>query len=115
MKAVYSVRTCCGDHVDYVEYEHPDAGIAADDSVACIGALLSTNYSYGERCNGCGDNRYHAVFVGWPIRTIAAKGKIVAGSRSALIVALEAALRAAIAGNDDTTYAVFNDESGFVG
>jgi hypothetical protein len=62
MKAVYEVLTCCDNHVAFVEYDVPDDCDDCDDVLLRIKALQSAGYDAGAKCDGCGDNLYHAVF-----------------------------------------------------
>lgn len=117
MKARYSIRTCCGDLVTYVECEVPADCVEPADYDAEKHALKVSGYADQGRCGHCGDESYRARYAGYPVVALnggVVEGQIVAVDRNALVMALEAVLMAVRGAPDYITCVEFIDKGCFI-
>jgi hypothetical protein len=93
MRAVYTIKDCCGDILDTIEVELPDDISDPMHVDAEYDALAQSKYADPPDCGQCGCRAYRAVYAGYPIPRMRATVRIEAADRGELVETLEGLLR----------------------
>jgi hypothetical protein len=101
MRAVYTIKSCCGNSMETVIVELPTGMDDPTGNDALTYALSQSHYTVMRKtgyCKGCrnsevkGNPEAHAVFYGFPLDPVPATVTIEAVDRDALVETLESLL-----------------------